>query len=119
MISVGIDVAKGKSTICAINPYGEILLSPQDYRHNKEDLKSLYQKLQSFKEDIHIVMEATGTYHLPVFGYLIDKGYFVVAENALKIKKYFFCLLNQIGINTENFGNGKSLHWYFFIVGFS
>ena len=35
-----------------------------------------------------ILVEETGTYHLPVFGYLIDKGYFVVAENALKIKKY-------------------------------
>lgn len=33
-------------------------------------------------------MEETGTYHLPILGYLIDKGYFVVAENALKIKKY-------------------------------
>ena len=30
MISVGVDVAKGKSTICAIDPYGEILMSPKD-----------------------------------------------------------------------------------------
>ena len=34
-------------------------------------------------------MEETGTYHLPVLGYLLDKGYQVIAENALKIKKYF------------------------------
>lgn len=33
-------------------------------------------------------MEETGTYHLPILGYLLDKGYFVVAENVLKIKKY-------------------------------
>ena len=33
-------------------------------------------------------MEEIGTYHLPILGYLLDKGYFVVAENALKIKKY-------------------------------
>ena len=33
-------------------------------------------------------MEETGTYHLPVLGYLLDKGYFVTTENALKIKKY-------------------------------
>lgn len=33
-------------------------------------------------------MECTGTYHLPIFGYLLDKGYFVVAKNALEIKKY-------------------------------
>ena len=33
-------------------------------------------------------MEETGTYHLPVLCYLLDKEYFVAAENALKIKKY-------------------------------
>ena len=33
-------------------------------------------------------MEETGTYHLPVLGYLLDKEYFVITENALKIKKY-------------------------------
>lgn len=33
-------------------------------------------------------MENTGTYHLPVLGYLLDKGYFVVSKNALEIKKY-------------------------------
>lgn len=33
-------------------------------------------------------MEETGTYHLTVFSYLIDKGCLVVSENELKIKKY-------------------------------
>ena len=33
-------------------------------------------------------MEETGTYHLPILGYLLDKGYFVTAKNALEIKKY-------------------------------
>ena len=33
-------------------------------------------------------MEETGTYHLPVLGYLLDKDYFVTTENAFKIKKY-------------------------------
>ena len=27
MISVGIDVSKGKSTVCAIKPYGEVLMT--------------------------------------------------------------------------------------------
>lgn len=40
------------------------------------------------KEDLKIVMEETGTYHLPVLGYLLDKEYFVAAEKALKIKQY-------------------------------
>ncbi len=28
MISVGIDVAKGKSTVCILKPYGEIVSKP-------------------------------------------------------------------------------------------
>ena len=30
MISVGIDVAKGKSTVCILKPYGEIVSKPFD-----------------------------------------------------------------------------------------
>ena len=57
--------------------------------HYLNGLKVLEEKIKNIsKDDLKIVMEETGTYHLPVFGYLIDKGYFVVAENALKIKKY-------------------------------
>lgn len=63
MISVGIDVAKGKSTICVINQYGEILCSPKDYKHNIDDLNSFNQVLTKYKEEIHFVMEATGKYH--------------------------------------------------------
>ena len=33
MISVGIDVSKGKSTICILKPFGEILMSPRDFEH--------------------------------------------------------------------------------------
>lgn len=30
MISVGIDISKGKSTICILKPYGEIISMPFD-----------------------------------------------------------------------------------------
>ena len=70
MISVGIDVSKGKSTVCAIKPYGEVLMTPRDFKHTKDDLDSLVKQLSRFKEEIHIIMEATGNYHLPVYQYL-------------------------------------------------
>jgi len=41
MISVGIDVSKGKSTVCVIKPYGEVLMTPRDFRHTRDDLDSL------------------------------------------------------------------------------
>ena len=50
MISVGIDVSKGKSTVCAIKPYGEVLMTPRDFKHTKDDLDSLVKQLSRFKE---------------------------------------------------------------------
>lgn len=88
MISVGIDVSKGKSTICAMKPYGEIVFPPKDYKHTKTDLDALHKKVSCFKEDIHFVMEATGTYHLPVASYLKERGYEVIIVNPLEMKRY-------------------------------
>lgn len=86
---VGIDISKGKSTVAILSIEGEILQKPFEISHNLEGLNLLEEKMKQFpKEDLKIVMEETGTYHLPVLGYLLDKGYFVTAENALKIKKY-------------------------------
>ena len=86
---VGIDVSKGKSTVAILSIVGEVIEEPFEIKHDIEGLELLEEKLKDIsKEDLKIVMEETGTYHLPVLGYLLDKGYFVVAENALKIKKY-------------------------------
>lgn len=84
---VGIDVSKGKSTVAILSIEGEVIEMPFNINHDVEDLEK--SKLQKFsKEDLKIVLEQTGTYHLPILTYLLDKGYCVIAENALKIKKY-------------------------------
>jgi len=86
---VGIDVSKGKSTVAILSIAGEVIEEPFEINHDINGLNLLEEKLKDIaKEDLKIVMEETGTYHLPVLGYLLDKGYYVVAENALKIKKY-------------------------------
>lgn len=88
MISVGIDVAKGKSTICVITRYGEILLSPKDYKHTIDDLDYFSQKLSKYNEEIRIIMEATGNYHFPIYHYFKEKGYFISVINPLEMKRY-------------------------------
>lgn len=86
---VGIDVSKGKSTIAVLSAAGELIVKPFEINHDIVGLKLLEEKIKDIpNEDLKIVMEETGTYHLPILGYLLDKGYFVIAENALKIKKY-------------------------------
>ena len=86
---VGIDISKGKSTVAILSVVGEVIEEPFEITHDLKGLKVLEERIKNIpKEDLKIVMEETGTYHLPILGYLLDKGYFVVAENALKIKKY-------------------------------
>lgn len=38
MISVGIDVSKGKSTVCFFKPGGEVLITPYEVTHTKDEL---------------------------------------------------------------------------------
>ena len=89
MYAIGIDVSKGKSTVAILSLAGEVIKEPFEINHDVDGLNFLEEEIKDIpKEELKIVMEETGTYHLPVLGYLLDKGYFVVAENALKIKKY-------------------------------
>jgi predicted NBD/HSP70 family sugar kinase len=66
LISVGIDISKEKSTICILKPYGEIISSSFEILHTEKRLFELAAMIQHFDGEIRVVMEATGTYHLPV-----------------------------------------------------
>ena len=88
MISVGIDVSKGKSTVCILKPYGEVVCKPFELQHNKKSLESLDELLRRLDGEVKIVMEATGIYYLPVLTFLNEKGYFVSVINPCVMKKY-------------------------------
>ena len=88
LISVGIDVSKGKSTVCILKPYGEVLMAPKDFKHTQSELKVLVEKMKKFEEETHVVMEATGNYHLPVSQYLKQHGFKVIIVNPLEMKRY-------------------------------
>jgi len=89
MIGVGIDVSKLKSTICITNEYGEVLKAPYEISHTEMDLKELTKQIKGYggKNDVRVVMEATGSYSRPVLYYL-DEGIFVSEINPLAMKKY-------------------------------
>ena len=89
MISVGIDVSKGKSTVCILKPYGEIVSKPFNITHTQKDLSELSSMLFRLNDEVKIVMEATGIYHLPVLTYLQEKGFFFMAVTVPAI----ICLL--------------------------
>jgi transposase len=88
MISVGIDVSKGKSTVCIMKPGGEVVKPPFEMNHTADELDSLVSLINSFDEETRVVLEDTGHYHLPVASYLASHDIFVCCVNALRMKKY-------------------------------
>ena len=104
MYSVGIDASKGKSTICILKETGECILTPRDFNHTKDDLESLDQTIRKLtgKNDVRIVMEATGIYHWPLLLFLKRKGYFVSVINPLRMK-LFAKNYNFRGVKTDKY----------------
>ena len=89
MISVGIDVSKGKSTVCVLKPYGEIVCRPFEMQHVEKDLGKPFQ--QSASEIRWRDTYCDGGYgHLSFANIDIfhNKGYFVSVINPFAMKKY-------------------------------
>ena len=115
MISVGIDVAKGKSTVCILKPYGEIISKPFDIAHTEKDLNELSSMLLRFDDEVKVVMEATGIYHLPVLTYLQEKGIFVAVINPYLMKVYRSSDLRKAKtdkIDSRIIANYGIEHWF-------
>ena len=88
MICVGIDIAKGKSTVCFLKSGGEVLRTPYDILHTAEEITKLIRDIRSYDEEVRVVLEATGHYHLPVVAQLLEANIFVCVVNALRMKKF-------------------------------
>ncbi len=116
MISIGLDVSKGKSTICILKPYGEMIKKPFEVEHTENDLEDLARLLKSFGTEIRVVLEATGIYHLPVLNYLQENQIFVAVINPYVMKKYSYRGLRRIktdkhdSITIANFGIDNWFH---------
>lgn len=88
MISVGIDVSKGKSTVSIFKPYGEIISSPFQVEHTESELSKLSAMLLRLDDEVRVIMESTGNYHYPILVFLLNKGLFVSVINSLEMHKY-------------------------------
>ena len=94
MISVGIDVSKEKSTVCILKPYGEIVSKPFEVYHVEQELSELATMLLRLNDEVRIIMEATGIYHLPVLSYFKEKVYHLPVLSYFKEKEFFVAVIN-------------------------
>lgn len=88
MVSVGIDVSKGKSMVCLMKPYGEVVAGPMEISHLDTELKMLVKLIKNVNDEVRIVMEATGIYHLPILTFMKEQGLFVSVINPYKMKQF-------------------------------
>lgn len=115
MISVGIDISKGKSMICILKPYGEVIRKPFEIQHTEKELLELTRTIKGLDDEVRVIMEATGNYHLPVLSFLKEKEVFVSVINPLVMKKYVSTVLRKgktdklDSIKIANYGID---HWF-------
>jgi len=88
MVSVGIDVSKGKSMVCMLRPCGEVACSPYEVEHTEQSIRELVKRISLLEDEARVVMEATGAYHLPLLVVLKQAEIFVNVINPLSMKKY-------------------------------
>ena len=88
MLSIGIDVSKGKSTVCGMKPGGEIVYAPFEVQHTREGMSELVSLLRSSGEEVRAVLESTGSYHCPVVAALLENGIFISVVNSLRMKRF-------------------------------
>lgn len=88
MISVGVDVSKGKSTAFAMDEQGEVYLPVMEFAHTQSEMEMFLGKLQELPEPPRVVMESTGYYHWPVVNSLFEANIFVCVVNPIVMSKF-------------------------------
>ena len=84
-----LDVAKGKSMFMLSSSIGEILISPTELTHNKLNFEFIDSTINKFniKDDLTIIMEATGIYHKAPERFFKEHNYHTIVFNPLIARK--------------------------------
>ena len=88
MNAVGIDVSKGKSMVCVMRPFGEVVASPFEISHTTDGISKLADLLKTLNGETKIILECTGSYHLSIARPLHDRGFTVCAVNPQLIHDF-------------------------------
>ena len=80
-----LDVAKGKSMYMLSSDYGEVLIEPIEYTHNKSNFELIDSNINklNIKDNLTVVMEATSIYHKAPERFFKEKNYHVIVFNPL------------------------------------
>ena len=64
---IGIDISKGKSTVAVVDSEKKVIQNVFEITHEIAELEKLGKVIEKLgTENVKIVLESTGRYHLPV-----------------------------------------------------
>ena len=88
MLYVGIDIAKNKHDVTALNVPGKTVLKPLTFSNNKAGFELLDLSIRQINQDCLIALEDTGHYAFNLLNFLHEQGYKVYTCNPLLIKEF-------------------------------
>jgi transposase len=88
MFYCGIDVAKRVHTAALLNEQGKAQAPGFAVQNSRTGLDHLLHVLEPYRGDIHIGLEATGHYWLPLYDVLTRAGYEVIVLNPLQVSAF-------------------------------
>jgi len=105
---LGIDISKAKLDVALLNADGKYRskVFPNDATGFKSLLQWLHTHVPSGKAEVHVCMEATGSYHEALALFLSDQGVAVSVVNPLLVKR--FIEVDRVRNKTDD-GDAKCL----------
>ncbi|EHR32109.1 IS110 family transposase [Streptococcus dysgalactiae subsp. dysgalactiae] len=84
MFYLGIDIGKNTHVASLVDDKKKVIFKAFSFSNSIDGAESLILKLESFKNELEIGMEATGHYWLSIYSYLVQKNFTVRVINPIQ-----------------------------------
>lgn len=84
MFYLGIDVGKNTHVASMMDDHAKIIFKAFSFSNTLDAAEALLLKIQPYKDNLEIGMEATGHYWLSLYSFLIDNGFLVHVVNPIQ-----------------------------------
>lgn len=84
MFYLGIDIGKNTHVASLVDDKKKVIFKAFSFSNSIDGASSLILKLQAFKNELEVGMEATGHYWLSLYSYLVEKNFTVRVINPIQ-----------------------------------
>ena len=84
MFYLGIDIGKNTHVASLVDDKKKVIFKAFSFSNSIDGAESLILKLEAFKDELEVGMEATGHYWLSIYSYLVEKNFTVRVINPIQ-----------------------------------